>query len=413
MKIGQFSSENNISIDTVRHYMNLGLINPEKLGGHYDFDERCKKDLEEVLSLKEIGFTLNEIKSIFLFKRLGKLTPYQEVECFKEFFINKHKEVAKQLEELPRIKSKLEDKIRKLSANECRDEFKIGIDIGALNLFSCLKCNNDLILHEANILNNQIIKGKLRCKCGEEYLIDHGILIVNNKLDDEINNLDSDYIKDHMDSYISEYINETDPNYLNNVYKGLEWAYKKLNFNELRNKVILDLGSGVGFLLRYVYNDLPEDSIYLAIDHEIWRHRFLKKILEKSDCKKKVIFICSDFLEIPLKDKSIDIVFDYSGSSNYAFEHDEFLLKLIDNYIKEDAILLGAYILFKKFSINSFIDEKYRKNFIINTIKEGIKKLNYKCISESISDAVDKGGKYESYFKKDEKVYSYICYGKR
>lgn len=413
MKIGQFSTENDISIDTTRHYMNLGLITPEKLGGHYDFDERCKKDLEEVFSLKEMGFTLNEIKSIFLFKRLGKLTPYQENECFKEFFVNKLNKVNKQLEELPRIKLKLEDKINELSLKKYNDNLEIGIDISALSLFKCLKCSNDLILYEGNISNNQIIKGKLKCKCGEEYVIDDGILFVNNKsnyIDDEAN---YDHKNEYVYDYLAEYINETDPNYLNNIYKGLEWTYKKLNFKEFRNKVILDLGSGVGFLLRYIYNDLPDDVLYVAVDHDIRGHRFLKKILEKADCRKKVIFICSDFIDIPLKDKSVDILLDYSGSSNYGFEHEEFLLELIDNYIKDDAFLLGAYILFKKFSINSFIDDKFKKNFTLNKIKEEIKKLKYRVIDERTSDILDKGGKFESYFKEDERVYSYIFYGKR
>ncbi len=32
MKIGKFGELNNISIDTIRHYMDLGLIIPEKKG---------------------------------------------------------------------------------------------------------------------------------------------------------------------------------------------------------------------------------------------------------------------------------------------------------------------------------------------------------------------------------------------
>jgi len=37
MRIGKFSNINNISIDTIRHYMDLRLIIPENIGGQYFF----------------------------------------------------------------------------------------------------------------------------------------------------------------------------------------------------------------------------------------------------------------------------------------------------------------------------------------------------------------------------------------
>jgi len=89
MKISKFASENNISVDTIRHYMDLNLIIPQKQGGHYDFDERCIKDLDDILVFKSMGFTLNDIQSIFTFKRYGKLTSYQQDEFYKNFFISK------------------------------------------------------------------------------------------------------------------------------------------------------------------------------------------------------------------------------------------------------------------------------------------------------------------------------------
>ena len=65
MKIGKFGEVNNISIDTIRHYMDLSLIIPEK-GRTLFFDEYCQTDLELIIYYKDLGFSLNEIKELFL-----------------------------------------------------------------------------------------------------------------------------------------------------------------------------------------------------------------------------------------------------------------------------------------------------------------------------------------------------------
>lgn len=405
MRIGKFAEANKLSIDTIRHYMDLGLIIPEKQGGQYSFDDRCQEDLKNILSMKDMGFTLNEIKSIFMFIRLGKLTPYQEDEYYKAFYINKHNIVEKQIQELTDIKKKLEVRIQELSQNVSRSSFNIGIDIRILSFFKCLKCSGDLELLDGNIKNNQIIDGKLKCTCGEEYDIQSGILIANkfkSALESKFN-----------DEYIRDYINVTDIGYLENLYEGLEWTYKKASAMNLKNKVILELGSGVGFFLRNIYKDLPDDCLYIAVDHDINRHRFLKSMLQMAECKKNIIFICSDFLQIPIKKKSIDILLDLSGTSNYSFDHDEFLLQSVDGYMKDDAYLLGAYILFKNFAANSLIKDNCRKNFTLKCVKERIAGLKYNIIDEKLLDYVDKGGRFEDYFVKGEKVFSYLYLGKR
>lgn len=64
MKIGKFGEVNNISIDTIRHYMDLSLIIPEK--EDTIFDEYCQTDLELIIYYKDLGFSLNEIKELFL-----------------------------------------------------------------------------------------------------------------------------------------------------------------------------------------------------------------------------------------------------------------------------------------------------------------------------------------------------------
>lgn len=91
MRIGKFAESNNLTIDTIRHYMALGLIIPEMQGGQYYFDDRCKTDLEEVINLKDMGFTLNEIKTILIYRRFGNLTAYEQNQYYQTFFENKLK----------------------------------------------------------------------------------------------------------------------------------------------------------------------------------------------------------------------------------------------------------------------------------------------------------------------------------
>ena len=400
MKIGKFTVQNNITIDAARYYIELGLLTPEKNGGQYDFDERCKSDLEKIINLKDLGFTLNEIKSILIFRRLGKLTTYQENDYYRDFFCNKKIELSSKIKELNRFREKLEDKIEELSKIECIDNFKIGIDIEALKLFSCLNCGKELVLSDGIITNNQVMEGNLKCTCGEKYKIEDGILVVGSV--QAGTNLD-----------IIEYVNSTDSEYLDNVYSGLEYMNKKIQFEELSNKIILEIGSGTGFFLRNIYNDLPDNSIYIAVDHDLNRHKFLKSMLQKSDHKKKIIFLCCDFLKMPIKANSVDVLVDFTGTSNYSFEHEEFLLDLIDKPIKREVLLMAAYITFSNFSIDTDIEEKLRRNFVLKNIRNNILNLKYNIIHEKTSKEISKGGKYEDYFKYTEKISSYIIYAKR
>lgn len=159
--------------------------------------------------------------------------------------------------------------------------------------------------------NNQVVVGKLKCNCGQKYDIEDGILKAGKVCGYSNGGNDN--------NFITEYINSTDAAYLDTFHKSFQWTCKKISSCKLNNKVLLELGTGMGFFLRNIYNELPENCVYIAVDHNIERQRFLKGIFERIEHKRNIIFVCCDFLEIPIKQKSVDVVFDITGTSNYSF----------------------------------------------------------------------------------------------
>ncbi|EJS03692.1 methyltransferase domain-containing protein [Bacillus mycoides] len=405
MKIGKFGEKNNLSIDAIRHYMDLGLIIPEKKGGHYFFDEYCQKDVELILEYKWLGFSLNEIKELFLYKSLAKSINYEKDTFYQSLFKLKYEKVEHEIKNLKERRDKLKAALNDLSITTQISNSILGIDLRVLNFLTCFKCSGNLILQDGIINSNQITEGKLTCNCGEEYVINSGILTAGKSFET------SD--RASFEDPISNYIHETDSSYLENIHRVGEWAKKKLKQLDLNDKVILDIGSGLGFFLRNIYEELPEDCLYIAVDRDLNKLLFLKDVIERRNSKRNILFICADFLSIPIQNHSVDIVIDQSGTSNYSFERENFLLHELNSLLKPDCYLLSSFILFKNFSINSQITTRFRDNFTSSKVKREIQKLQFNSIDERTSEYIERGGKYEDFFVQGEEIYTYSFFGKR
>ncbi|WJE25523.1 MerR family transcriptional regulator [Bacillus cereus] len=208
MKIGKFGEKNNLSIDTIRHYMDLGLIIPEKKGGHYFFDECCQKDIELILEYKWLGFSLNEIKELFLYKSLAKSMNYEKDTFYQSLFKLKYEKMEHEIKILKERRDKLKAALNDLSITTEISNSILGIDLRVLNFLTCFKCSGNLILQDGIINSNQIMEGKLTCNCGEEYVITSGILTAGKSFET------SD--RASFEDPISDYIHETDSSYLEN-----------------------------------------------------------------------------------------------------------------------------------------------------------------------------------------------------
>ena len=69
IKIGEVSKLLHISQDTIRYYMELGLIVPGRHGNLYDFSGDSIEDIRWIHKLKEMGFLLKEIQKVLSLRR--------------------------------------------------------------------------------------------------------------------------------------------------------------------------------------------------------------------------------------------------------------------------------------------------------------------------------------------------------
>ena len=51
---------------------------------------------------------------------------------------------------------------------------------------------------------------------------------------------------------------------------------EKLMQLDLNEKILLDLGCGIGFFLRNIYEELPEECLYIAVDRDLNKLLLLK-----------------------------------------------------------------------------------------------------------------------------------------
>lgn len=65
MQIKQFAAKYKLTTDTVRFYEKEGLLIPKRQeNGYRIYDLECEKNIKFILVLRQIGFTLQEIKQL-------------------------------------------------------------------------------------------------------------------------------------------------------------------------------------------------------------------------------------------------------------------------------------------------------------------------------------------------------------
>lgn len=181
MRIGKVSELYHISIDNLYYYIHYGLLVPPRPKGQYVFDEATCKDLEWILELKDLDFSLREIHILLSLKRVSGFADPQDLMELKEMYINKRHFCLQEIQHKKTVIEKLEKKIQELEIPAASPEAKTGVPLSMLSLLCCPCCGKELSMTDVEMNHRCISKGNLSCSCGYQAQIRHGILMTPNK----------------------------------------------------------------------------------------------------------------------------------------------------------------------------------------------------------------------------------------
>ncbi|MGM0834699.1 MAG: MerR family transcriptional regulator [Bacillota bacterium] len=69
MQIKDFAEKYDLQADTIRYYEKENILKPKRRdNGYREYDEECEKQIQLIIVLKELGFTLKEIQHVFTLK---------------------------------------------------------------------------------------------------------------------------------------------------------------------------------------------------------------------------------------------------------------------------------------------------------------------------------------------------------
>ncbi|WP_350343989.1 MerR family transcriptional regulator [Proteinivorax tanatarense] len=126
MLIGEVSQRYRINIETLRYYERLGLVVPGRVGNRRHYTEKDIDDLIFVLRMKEMMFSLSEIKKIMAIdKKIDKVIITQhidkdEIDKLQKEVAKKYNDILKKEKELAKVKGHLNKLFCKI------EEFKKG-----------------------------------------------------------------------------------------------------------------------------------------------------------------------------------------------------------------------------------------------------------------------------------------------
>ena len=362
MKIGDFSKKFNVSVATIRHYINLGLLVPEKDGFQYKFNDNDCHEMEIITDMKASGFKLSELSRYMSILRLYNKDDYLIYEKLINVLNAKKDSLYAERRQINTYISAVNRKIDDIKSsdqytpnkkapadtNDTADTLP-GFPLSAVSLLYCPHCRSKLSMSNVDISGTSITNGSLSCQCGYSASIRNGIMYTDSLID-----LEND--PTFLSSYFGDYnlfcnedgiflmgMDEFSNEYLTAIHRESIWIDNELKAFDTGGKTILFPDMSCQYLYSHYNNEAAEDCIFLVTALSERSIRTMRHHIANVNPNLNIAYIIDQNGQLPLRQGCIDIIVDYMGSLNLGFFGKTHYFNLIAPYIAEDAVIIGTF----------------------------------------------------------------------
>ncbi len=420
MKIGEFSKKFDISVSTVRHYINMGLLVPGKDGFQYCFEDADCREMEIIVSMKNAGFKLSEMSKYLSLFRFYNKDDYLLYEKLLEYLQDKKARlyderhqinsyirlISKKIEEIENNSVYIAGRTSGKSIGSSNGQLP-GLPLEAVNLLRCPQCKNRLSLSGVDIIGDSITAGRLTCGCGYQAELRNGMIFTDilKDLDNDdkflYNYFGKENISINEDGLLLMAMNENSNEYMINLHKSGMWMHKELSSIDFRNKTILFPEASMQYLYSH-YNDTDSrGSLFIVTSPSERTIQTMRQHIANAAPDLKIVYIINQDGRLPLRDRCIDVIIDYMGTCNLGFFEKRHYLDMIAPCIAEKAVIVGAVEYYKKGSdslhrVHELYPDAAHDVFTVDFLKNALKDNGFEIKkTEKISEGYDPGRFFE------------------
>lgn len=395
MRIGELAKQNNVTIDTIRYYISLGLLIPRKKGSQFEFNQRETENLQFIQRLKSMRFNLKEIGIIMNMRRTGNWNEPETIKEYTRMLRAKIGEINAENVALEYSKELIEKEISCFEKSSSNNDSRQGVPIRALPYLVCPHCGRQLTVNNGTFSYKYIHDGELLCEsCGYRAKIEKGIILTGNRYEGHYDTAD-----------IKRELYHTLNSDLLKIYQLLsDHILMALQKEDISGKIIMENFVNGYFFLYTHFHELPKDCLYIIVDKYPEMIYMYKELISALGLELDILYIADASLHYPLAKGCVDVVVDFFSSNEHDFYFKDFYYDSMNPYLKENVSVFGATMALRQDAKSRRLYEKRypegnKDLMMYPAMEENLKKNGFQISNKKVGSV-----------KKSQNMLSFSCH---